>query len=139
LRRTQPAIIFIDNIDIIIPKREKTNSDTGRDTLSQHLGIMDDMNMKAISNVIIMAATNQPDSIDPALRGPGRFDCEIDIELPDANERLDILLVHTRKMRLADDVDLDKIADDTDGYVGSDLVALCSEAAMQQIRENMDF
>ncbi|CAL1714434.1 unnamed protein product [Somion occarium] len=117
--KNSPAIIFIDELDSIAPKREKTNGE-------------------ARSNVVVMAATNRPNSIDPALRRFGRFDREVDIGIPDPTGRLEILRIHTKNMKLADDVDLEQIAADTHGYVGSDVAALCSEAAMQQIREKMD-
>jgi len=94
--------------------------------------------LKARSNVIVMGATNRPNSIDPALRRFGRFDREIDIGIPDATGRLEILRIHTKNMKLDDDVDLEQIASETHGYVGSDVASLCSEAAMQQIREKMD-
>jgi len=94
--------------------------------------------MKARSNVVVMAATNRPNSIDPALRRFGRFDREVDIGIPDPTGRLEILQIHTKNMKLGDDVDLEQIAAETHGYVGSDVAALCSEAAMQQIREKMD-
>jgi len=98
--------------------------------------------MKARAHVIVMAATNRPNSIDPALRRFGRFDREVDIGIPDPIGRLEILRIHTKNMKLCDDgenaVDLEEIAKETHGYVGSDLAALCSEAALQQIREKMD-
>ena len=94
--------------------------------------------LKARSSVVVMAATNRPNSIDPALRRFGRFDREVDIGIPDPTGRLEILRIHTKNMKLADDVDLEQIASETHGYVGSDLASLCSEAAMQQIREKMD-
>ncbi len=85
-----------------------------------------------------MAATNRPNSIDPALRRFGRFDREVDIGIPDAVGRLEILRIHTKNMKLAEDLDLNQVAAETHGHVGSDLAALCSEAALQQIREKMD-
>ena len=94
--------------------------------------------LKARSNVVVMAATNRPNAIDPALRRFGRFDREIDIGIPDATGRLEILRIHTKNMKLDDNVDLEQIASETHGYVGSDVASLCSEAAMQQIREKMD-
>jgi transitional endoplasmic reticulum ATPase len=94
--------------------------------------------MKARSNIVVMAATNRPNSIDPALRRFGRFDREVDIGIPDPTGRLEILRIHTKNMKLDDDVDLEQIASETHGYVGSDVASLCSEAAMQQIREKMD-
>ncbi|OCH96304.1 AAA ATPase [Obba rivulosa] len=134
--KNSPAIIFIDEIDSIAPKREKTNGEVERRVVSQLLTLMD--GLKARSNVVVMAATNRPNSIDPALRRFGRFDREIDIGIPDPTGRLEILRIHTKNMKLADDVDLEQIAADTHGYVGSDIASLCSEAAMQQIREKMD-
>ncbi|PPQ73003.1 hypothetical protein CVT26_014679 [Gymnopilus dilepis] len=134
--KNSPSIIFIDEIDSIAPKREKTNGEVERRVVSQLLTLMD--GLKARSNVVVMAATNRPNSIDPALRRFGRFDREVDIGIPDPTGRLEILRIHTKNMKLADDVDLEQIAADTHGYVGSDIASLCSEAAMQQIREKMD-
>ncbi|EGG13171.1 cell division cycle protein cdc48 [Melampsora larici-populina 98AG31] len=134
--KNAPAIIFIDEIDSIAPKREKTNGEVERRVVSQLLTLMD--GLKARSNVVVMAATNRPNSIDPALRRFGRFDREVDVGIPDATGRLEILRIHTKNMKLGEDVDLEKIAADTHGYVGSDVASLCSEAAMQQIREKMD-
>ncbi|KAL8671936.1 MAG: hypothetical protein Q9168_003592 [Polycauliona sp. 1 TL-2023] len=134
--KNSPAIIFIDEIDSIAPKREKTNGEVERRVVSQLLTLMD--GMKARSNVVVMAATNRPNSIDPALRRFGRFDREVDIGIPDPTGRLEILQIHTKNMKLGDDVDLESIAAETHGYVGSDVASLCSEAAMQQIREKMD-
>ncbi|KAG0003926.1 AAA ATPase cdc48 [Entomortierella chlamydospora] len=134
--KNSPAIIFIDEIDSIAPKREKTNGEVERRVVSQLLTLMD--GLKARSNVVVMAATNRPNSIDPALRRFGRFDREIDIGIPDPTGRLEILRIHTKNMKLDDDVDLEQIASETHGYVGSDVASLCSEAAMQQIREKMD-
>lgn len=134
--KNSPAIIFIDEIDSIAPKREKTNGEVERRVVSQLLTLMD--GMKARSNVVVMAATNRPNSIDPALRRFGRFDREVDIGIPDPTGRLEILQIHTKNMKLGEDVDLDSIAAETHGYVGSDIASLCSEAAMQQIREKMD-
>ncbi|KAF9159730.1 AAA ATPase cdc48 [Actinomortierella ambigua] len=134
--KNSPAIIFIDEIDAIAPKREKTNGEVERRVVSQLLTLMD--GMKARSNIVVMAATNRPNSIDPALRRFGRFDRELDIGIPDPTGRLEILRIHTKNMKLDDDVDLEQIASETHGYVGSDIASLCSEAAMQQIREKMD-
>merc|ERR1711881_404492 len=134
--KNSPAIIFIDEIDSIAPKREKTNGEVERRVVSQLLTLMD--GMKARSNVVVMAATNRPNSIDPALRRFGRFDREVDISIPDPTGRLEIMQIHTKNMKLGDDVDLEQIASETHGYVGSDIASLCSEAAMQQIREKMD-
>ncbi|KAJ2957802.1 hypothetical protein NQZ79_g6550 [Umbelopsis isabellina] len=134
--KNAPSIIFIDEIDAIAPKREKTNGEVERRVVSQLLTLMD--GMKARSNIVVMAATNRPNSIDPALRRFGRFDREVDIGIPDPTGRLEILRIHTKNMKLDDDVDLEQIASETHGYVGSDVASLCSEAAMQQIREKMD-
>nr|ODO04470.1 transitional endoplasmic reticulum ATPase [Cryptococcus depauperatus CBS 7855] len=134
--KNSPSIIFIDEIDSIAPKREKANGEVERRVVSQLLTLMD--GLKARSNVVVMAATNRPNSIDPALRRYGRFDREIDISIPDPTGRLEILRIHTKNMKLSDDVDLEQIAADTHGYVGADMASLCSEAAMQQIREKMD-
>jgi len=134
--KNSPAIIFIDEIDSIAPKREKTNGEVEKRIVSQLLTLMD--GLKSRSHVIVMGATNRPNSIDPALRRFGRFDREVDIGIPDAIGRLEILRIHTKNMKLADDVDLEQIANETHGYVGSDIAALCSEAALQQIRERMD-
>jgi len=134
--KNSPAIIFIDEIDAIAPKREKTHGEVERRIVSQLLTLMD--GMKSRSHVIVMAATNRPNSIDGALRRFGRFDREVDIGIPDATGRLEILRIHTKNMKLDDDVDLEQIAAETHGYVGSDMASLCSEAALQQIREKMD-
>merc|ERR1719194_200573 len=134
--KNAPAIIFIDEIDSIAPKREKTNGEVERRIVSQLLTLMD--GMKSRAHVIVMGATNRPNSIDPALRRFGRFDREIDIGVPDEVGRMEVLRIHTKNMKLADDVDLALCAKDTHGFVGSDLAALCSEAALQCIREKMD-
>lgn len=134
--KNSPAIIFIDEIDAIAPKRDKTHGEVERRIVSQLLTLMD--GLKQRSHVIVMAATNRPNSVDPALRRFGRFDREVDIGIPDATGRLEILRIHTKNMKLADDVELEQIAAETHGYVGSDVASLCSEAALQQIREKMD-
>ncbi|XP_014256750.1 transitional endoplasmic reticulum ATPase TER94-like [Cimex lectularius] len=131
-----PAIIFIDELDAIAPKRDKTQGEVERRIVSQLLTLMD--GLKRNSHIIVMAATNRPNSIDPALRRFGRFDREIDIGIPDTTGRLEVLRIHTKNMKLAEDVDLEQIAADTHGHVGADLASLCSEAALQQIREKMD-
>jgi transitional endoplasmic reticulum ATPase len=134
--KNAPSIIFLDEIDSIAPKRDKTNGEVERRVVSQLLTLMD--GMKARSNVVVIAATNRPNSIDPALRRFGRFDREVDIGIPDATGRLEVLRIHTKNMKLGEDVDLEKIASETHGYVGADIASLCSEAAMQQIREKME-
>ncbi|KAG8041766.1 hypothetical protein G9C98_007070 [Cotesia typhae] len=134
--KNSPAIIFIDEIDAIAPKRDKAHGEVEKRIVSQLLTLMD--GMKKSSHVIVMAATNRPNSIDGALRRFGRFDREIDIGVPDAIGRLEILQIHTKNMKLGDDVELEQIAAETHGHVGADLASLCSEAALQQIREKMD-
>ncbi|KAH0629617.1 hypothetical protein JD844_011828 [Phrynosoma platyrhinos] len=133
--KNAPAIIFIDELDAIAPKREKTHGEVERRIVSQLLTLMD--GLKQRSHVVVMAATNRPNSIDPALRRFGRFDREIDIGIPDSVGRLEILQIHTKNMKLADDVDLERVANETHGHVGADLAALCSEAALQAIRKKM--
>jgi len=128
-----PAIIFIDEIDAIAPKREKTQGELERRIVSQLLTLMD--GIKPESHVIVLGATNRANVIDPALRRFGRFDREIDLGVPDTNGRLEILQIKTKKMRLAADVDLARIAEDTHGYCGADLGQLVTEAAMQTVRE----
>jgi len=132
----QPAIIFIDEVDSIAPNREKTNGEVERRVVAQMLTLMD--GVKGRGQVVCIAATNRPNSIDPALRRFGRFDREIDIGVPDEVGRMEILRIHTKNMKLSEDVELAGIAKDTHGFVGSDLAALCSEAALQCIREKMD-
>jgi len=134
--KNSPAIIFIDELDAIAPKREKTHGEVERRIVSQLLTLMD--GLKQRSHVIVMAATNRPNSIDSALRRFGRFDREVDIGIPDATGRLEVLRIHTKNMKLNDDVDLEQVAAETHGHVGADIAALCSEAALQQIREKMD-
>ncbi|KAA6367154.1 MAG: putative Cell division control protein 48, partial [Streblomastix strix] len=133
--KNAPAIIFIDEIDSIAPKRDKTNGEVERRIVSMLLTLMD--GIKGRSQVVVIGATNRPNSIDPALRRFGRFDREIDIGVPDLAGRMEILNIHTKNMKLADDVDLEAIAKDSHGYVGADLASLTVEAAMQCIREKM--
>lgn len=133
--KNAPSIIFIDEIDSIAPKRDKTNGEVERRIVSQLLTLMD--GIKARAQVVVIGATNRPNQIDPALRRFGRFDREIDIGVPDLAGRMEILQIHTRNMKLAEDVDLEDIARDTHGYVGADLAALATEAAMSCIREKM--
>ena len=127
-----PSIIFIDELDAIAPKREDTQGETERRTVAQLLTLMD--GLKSRGQVVVIGATNRPDSLDQALRRPGRFDREIEIGVPDAEEREEILEIHTRNMPLAEDVDLHKIAGTTHGFVGADLESLCKEAAMRVVR-----
>ncbi len=127
-----PSIIFIDELDAIAPKREETNGEAERRTVAQLLTLMD--GLKSRGQVVVIGATNRPDSLDPALRRPGRFDREIEIGVPDSEERKEVLEIHTRNMPLAEDVDLEKIANTTHGFVGADLESLCKEAAMRVVR-----
>ena len=130
--KSAPSIIFIDEIDAIAPKREETRGEVERRVVAQLLTMMD--GLKARKNVVVIAATNRPNSVDPALRRPGRFDREISIRVPDKKGRLEVLKIHTRNMPLTEDVKLEKIADVTHGFVGADLSALCKEAAMSVLR-----
>lgn len=137
-RENSPAIIFIDEIDSIAPKREEMSGDVERRVVSQMLSLMDGLQSRG--KVIVIAATNRPNSLDPALRRPGRFDREIEIKTPDKKGRKDILGIHIRNMPLLVDpnnpshIDLDKIASICHGYVGADISYLCKEAAMKCLR-----
>ncbi|HIQ13213.1 MAG TPA: AAA family ATPase, partial [Thermoprotei archaeon] len=127
-----PSIIFIDEIDAIAPKRGEVVGEVEKRVVAQLLSLMDGLETRG--QVIVIAATNRPEAVDPALRRPGRFDREIYIGVPNKKGRKEILQIHTRNMPLADDVDLDKLADITHGYVGADLAALAKEAAMNALR-----
>ncbi|MEW5996933.1 MAG: CDC48 family AAA ATPase [Candidatus Micrarchaeota archaeon] len=127
-----PSIVFIDEIDAIAPKREEVTGEVERRMVSQLLTLMD--GLKSRGEVIVIAATNRVDSIDPALRRPGRFDREIEIGVPDRDGRKEILQIHTRNMPLAADVSLDEVASLTHGYTGADISALTKEAAIKALR-----
>ncbi|MEM1776410.1 MAG: CDC48 family AAA ATPase, partial [Nitrososphaerota archaeon] len=127
-----PSIIFIDEIDAIAPKRSEVTGEVEKRVVAQLLALMDGLESRG--QVIVIGATNRPNALDPALRRPGRFDREIEIGIPDKKGRKEILQIHTRGMPLADDVNLDKLAEMTRGYTGADLAALCREAAMKAIR-----
>ncbi|QLH03889.1 AAA family ATPase [Nitrosopumilus oxyclinae] len=127
-----PSIIFIDEIDSIAPKRDEVSGELEKRIVSQLLTLMD--GMKSRGKVVVIAATNRPDSIDPALRRPGRFDREIEIGIPDDEGRFDILSIHTRGMPIDDKVDLKQISKTTHGFVGADLEILSKEAAMKALR-----
>jgi len=131
--KNAPSIIFIDEVDAIAPKREESYGEVERRVVSQLLTCMD--GLKNRGKVVVIAATNMPNSIDPALRRPGRFDREININVPDKRGRLQILKIHTRNMPLTKDVNLDEIAAITHGFVGADMAALCKEAAMNVLRK----
>ena len=128
-----PAVIFIDEIDSIAPKREETKGEVERRIVAQLLSLMD--GLKGRGQVIVIAATNLPDSIDPALRRGGRFDREIEIGIPDKKGRLEIFQVHTRGVPLAEDVKIDEFANSTHGFVGADISLLVKEAAMHALRK----
>ncbi|GAB64449.1 cell division cycle ATPase [Plasmodium cynomolgi strain B] len=132
-----PCIIFIDEIDSIANKRSKSTNELEKRVVSQLLTLMD--GLKKNNNVLVLAATNRPNSIDPALRRFGRFDREIEIPVPDEQGRYEILLTKTKKMKLDADVNLRKIAKECHGYVGADLAQLCFEAAIQCIKEHVHF
>ncbi len=127
-----PSIIFIDEIDAIASKRKESVGEVERRVVAQLLALMD--GMKARGKVIVIAATNRHNALDPALRRPGRFDREIEIGVPNTSGRLEILKIHTRNMPLLDDVNLDRLASQTFGFVGADIEALCKEAAMAVLR-----
>lgn len=131
-REGEPSIIFIDEIDAIAPKRGDAGGEVERRVVATLLSEMDGLESR--ENVIVIAATNRPEAIDPALRRGGRFDREIEIGVPNSKGRKEILQIHTRNMPLDEDVDLDEMADLTHGYVGADLEALCKEAAMSTLR-----
>ena len=130
--KNSPAIIFIDEIDSIAPKRDESKGEMERRVVAQLLSLMD--GMKSRGKVIVIAATNLPDSIDPALRRGGRFDREIEIGVPDKDGRKQILEIHTRNMPLSENVDIKKYADRTHGFVGADLSLVAKEAAMHALR-----
>ena len=130
-----PSIIFIDEIDSIAPKREEVTGEVEKRIVSQLLSLMD--GMKSRGKVVVIAATNRPDSIDPALRRPGRFDREIEIGIPDEQGRNEILNIHTRGMPIEEKVDLKQISRITHGFVGADLEYLAKEAAMRSLRRVM--
>ena len=127
-----PSIVFIDEIDAIAPKREEAYGDVEKRVVAQLLALMDGLNDRG--NVIVLGATNRPDSIDPALRRPGRFDREFEISVPNEDGRLEILLIHTRGMPVSEEIDLKDLAAELHGYTGADIKSLCREAAMKSIR-----
>jgi transitional endoplasmic reticulum ATPase len=127
-----PSIIFIDEIDAIAPKREEAYGDVEKRVVAQLLALMDGLNDRG--NVVVLGATNRPESIDPALRRPGRFDREFEISVPNEDGRLEILFIHTRGMPVAEEVDLKDLASELHGYTGADIKSLCREAALKSIR-----
>ncbi|MCC6013254.1 MAG: CDC48 family AAA ATPase [Candidatus Verstraetearchaeota archaeon] len=130
--KAAPSVIFIDEIDSIAPKREEVTGEVERRVVAQLLTLMD--GLKSRGQVVVIAATNRPEAVDPALRRPGRFDREIAIPMPDKKARKEILQVHLRNMPLADDVNIDELAELTHGYTGADIAALCREAAIRALR-----
>jgi transitional endoplasmic reticulum ATPase len=130
-----PSIIFIDEIDSIAPKRDKSGSEGERRVVAQLLTLMD--GLKSRSRVVVLGATNRENHLDPALRRFGRFDRELEIGVPDVEGRIEILKIHTRNMKLNENVNLEKIAKDCHGFVGADIAQLCTEAAMNCIREKI--
>ena len=131
-KEDSPSIIFIDELDSIAPKREDVTGEVERRVVAQLLTMMDGLETRG--QVIVIAATNRVDSVDPALRRPGRFDREIEIAVPNETGRTEILQIHTRGMPLSDDVDLGLLADETHGFVGADIESLTKEAAMKALR-----
>ncbi|MFP4523456.1 MAG: CDC48 family AAA ATPase [Candidatus Nanoarchaeia archaeon] len=131
-QKNAPSIIFIDELDAIAPKREESKGEVERRVVAQLLTIMDGLNARG--KVVVMAASNIPNALDPALRRPGRFDREIEINPPDVAGRLTVLKIHTRNMPLAKDVNLEELSQTTHGFVGADLAALAKEAAMNVLR-----
>ncbi|HVX02780.1 MAG TPA: CDC48 family AAA ATPase, partial [Nitrososphaera sp.] len=131
-QKNAPSIIFIDELDSIAPKREEVSGELERRVVAQLLSLMDGLASRG--KVVVIGATNRINAIDPALRRPGRFDREIEIGVPDRDGRLEVLQIHTRGMPLDKDVDLEKLADISHGFVGADLQALAKEAAMRALR-----
>ncbi|MGI9565732.1 MAG: CDC48 family AAA ATPase [Nitrosopumilus sp.] len=127
-----PSIIFIDEIDAIAPKREEVYGDVEKRVVAQLLALMDGLNDRG--NVIVLGATNRPESVDPALRRPGRFDREFEISVPNEDGRLEILLIHTRGMPVSKNIDLKDLASELHGYTGADIKSLCRETAMKSIK-----
>jgi|TARA_Y100000389_G_scaffold192358_1_gene219703 transitional endoplasmic reticulum ATPase len=131
-KENSPSIIFIDEIDAIAPKREEAYGDVEKRVVAQLLALMDGLTDRG--NVVVLGATNRPDSVDPALRRPGRFDREMEISVPNADGRLEVMQIHTRGMPIGDDVDLKSLASELHGYTGADMKSLCREAAIRSIR-----
>ena len=127
-----PAVVFIDEIDSIAPKRDDTSGDVERRVVAQLLSLMDGLEER--KEVVVIGATNRVDALDPALRRGGRFDREIEVGVPDKEGRTEILQVHTRGMPLADDIDIEQYAENTHGFVGADIEQLAKEAAMNALR-----
>ena len=131
-KQNSPSIIFIDEIDAIAPKREEAYGDVEKRVVAQLLALMDGLTDRG--NVIVLGATNRPDSVDPGLRRPGRFDREMEISVPNADGRLEVMEIHTRGMPISKDVNLKILSSELNGYTGADMKSLCREAAMRSIR-----
>jgi len=133
--KNAPSIVFIDEIDAVAPKREESSGEVEKRVVSQLLTMMDGLASRG--KVVVIGATNRPNAVDPALRRPGRFDREVEINVPDKDGRLQILKIHTRNMPLTKSVKLDELASKTHGFVGADLESLAKEAAMVVLRRNI--
>ena len=131
-KENSPSIVFIDEIDAIAPKREEAYGDVEKRVVAQLLALMDGLTERG--NVIVLGATNRPNSIDPALRRPGRFDREIEISVPNADGRLEVMRIHTRGMPISKDTNLKALSSELSGYTGADMKSLCREAAIRSIR-----
>ena len=134
-RENSPSIVFIDEIDAIAPKREEAFGDVEKRVVAQLLALMDGLSERG--NVTVIGATNRPESVDPALRRPGRFDRELEIGVPNIEERIEVLQIHTRGMPLSDDINMKKLAGELHGYTGADIRALCREAAMKAMKRHL--
>jgi transitional endoplasmic reticulum ATPase len=133
--KNAPCIIFIDEIDAIASKREETRGEVERRVVAQMLALMDGLQSRG--KVVVIAATNVPNILDPALRRPGRFDRIISTTVPDKEARMEIFKIQTKDMPLATDVDINKLADKTEGYVGADIEGICREAGLLTLRANI--
>ena len=131
-KENSPSIIFIDEIDAIAPKREEAYGDVEKRVVAQLLALMDGLTERG--NVIVLGATNRPNSVDPALRRPGRFDREMEISVPNADGRLEVMHIHTRGMPISKDTNLKILSSELNGYTGADMKSLCREAAIRSIR-----
>ena len=136
-QRRAPSVIFIDEIDALAPKRAESGGEVERRIVGQLLALMDGLESRG--QVVIIGATNQPNALDPAIRRPGRFDREIGLRVPDKHGRMEILQIHSRDAAMANDVDIQRLAQLTPGFVGADLEALCREAAMIALRRVLPY
>ena len=134
-RENSPSIIFIDEIDAVAPSRERVHGDVEKRVVAQLLALMDGMADRG--NVVVLGATNRPDSVDPALRRPGRFDREVEVSVPNEDGRLEVLQIHTRGMPVAGRGGLERLAGDLHGYTGADIKSLCREAALRAVRRHL--